>query len=160
MVFTTIHFLLYNISTFRSYFAQTSWNNCVVQFSKIILQRKYILKCPVFFLYLDRLVIVCVIYGVFGGSKDASLCWGELKDHLVGYFALLSSCIVVEALIAYVAMRGTILDPGPRASMQYLLYVRLGEKNALLYQRMIAVFVQMFADICGIYSIDCIAYKS
>ncbi|KAF2362467.1 Alpha/Beta hydrolase fold [Trinorchestia longiramus] len=71
------------------------------------------------------LVVISVIYGVMGGSKDASGCWGELKEHLIGYFVLLFSCIVVEALIAYVAMRGTILDPEPRASMQYLLYVRL-----------------------------------
>ncbi|XP_047740268.1 diacylglycerol lipase-alpha isoform X2 [Hyalella azteca] len=71
------------------------------------------------------LVVVSVIYGVMGGGKDVSGCWGELKEHLIGYFVLLSSCIIVEAFIAYVAMRGTILDPEPRASMQYLLYVRL-----------------------------------
>ena len=40
---------------------------------------------------------------------------------------MLTGCIIVEACIAHVAMRGTILDPTPRASMQYLLYVRLGE---------------------------------
>ncbi|KAA0187112.1 hypothetical protein HAZT_HAZT009225 [Hyalella azteca] len=76
-----------------------------------------------------RLVVVSVIYGVMGGGKDVSGCWGELKEHLIGYFVLLSSCIIVEAFIAYVAMRGTILDPEPRASMQYLLYVRLGAEE-------------------------------
>ncbi|XP_071524399.1 diacylglycerol lipase-alpha-like, partial [Panulirus ornatus] len=77
-------------------------------------------KCP-------RLIVLAVIYGVVGSREGpGSTCWGELREHVVGYLVILSGCVVVEFCIAHVAMKGTILDPTPRAPMQYLLYVRLG----------------------------------
>ncbi|KAL3227234.1 hypothetical protein MRX96_024201 [Rhipicephalus microplus] len=45
---------------------------------------------------------------------------------MLGYCIILSGCVVVEACISWVSMRGSILDTAPRASMQHLLYVRLG----------------------------------
>lgn len=71
------------------------------------------------------LVVLSVIYGVVGTREEGYACWSGLREHVVGYLVILSGCVVVEFCIAHVAMRGTILDPTPRASMQYLLYVRL-----------------------------------
>ncbi|KAG0728194.1 Sn1-specific diacylglycerol lipase alpha [Chionoecetes opilio] len=81
-----------------------------------------------YFLSHDLLLIVlAVIYGVVGTkTSNSEECWTELREHIVGYLVILSGCVVVEFCIAHVAMRGTILDPSPRSSMQYLLYVRLG----------------------------------
>ncbi|XP_049840314.1 diacylglycerol lipase-alpha [Schistocerca gregaria] len=54
------------------------------------------------------------------------VCARQLWHYLLGYVALLAGCLLLEALISAVAMRGSILDTEARASMQYLLYVRLG----------------------------------
>ena len=54
-------------------------------------------------------------------------CAVHLREHVLGYLVILSGCVLLEASIAMLAMRGTILDTGPRTGMQYLLYVRLGE---------------------------------
>lgn len=79
-----------------------------------------------FILHTIWLIVLAVIYGVVGARTTPSEeCWAELREHIVGYLVLLSGCVVVECCIAHVALRGTILDPTPRASMQYLLYVRL-----------------------------------
>ncbi|RWS22882.1 sn1-specific diacylglycerol lipase alpha-like protein [Leptotrombidium deliense] len=53
-------------------------------------------------------------------------CMTELHEHSVGYIVILLGCIIVEACIAVVSMRGSILNAAPRSSMQHLLYVRLG----------------------------------
>lgn len=79
-----------------------------------------------FILHTIWLIVLAVIYGVVGARTNTSEeCWAELREHIVGYLVILSGCVVIEFCIAHVAMRGTILDPSPRASMQYLLYVRL-----------------------------------
>ncbi|XP_063850553.1 diacylglycerol lipase-alpha-like isoform X2 [Scylla paramamosain] len=79
-----------------------------------------------FILHTIWLIVLAVIYGVVGARTSTSEeCWSELREHIVGYLVILSGCVIVEFCIAHVAMRGTILDPTPRASMQYLLYVRL-----------------------------------
>lgn len=51
----------------------------------------------------------------------------ELYEHVLGYLIILVGCIITEFCIFFVSSRGTIVDTAPRASMQYLLYVRLGE---------------------------------
>lgn len=53
-------------------------------------------------------------------------CSSKLRDHVLGYLVIMSTCVVLEAAIAWVSMRGSILDTVPRHSMQYLLYTRLG----------------------------------
>ena len=60
----------------------------------------------------------------FSGEEE---CMTHLWRHVVGYVVLLSICIVIEGIAAWVSMRGSILNTEPRASMQYLLYIRLGE---------------------------------
>ena len=67
-----------------------------------------------------------VILGVFH-SPTESPCAVTLREHVLGYIVIMSGCLLVEGCIAWVSMRGTILDPSPRSSMQYLLYVRLGK---------------------------------
>ncbi|XP_064490017.1 diacylglycerol lipase-alpha-like isoform X2 [Ornithodoros turicata] len=69
-----------------------------------------------------------VVLSVLLGALDFSVasCLEELQEHLLGYVILLSGCVLVEAAICCVSMRGSILDTQPRAPMQYLLYVRLG----------------------------------
>ncbi|XP_045581841.1 diacylglycerol lipase-alpha isoform X2 [Procambarus clarkii] len=79
-----------------------------------------------FILHTIWLIVLAAIYGAVGTREGpGASCWAELREHVVGYLVILSGCIVVEFCIAHVAMKGTILDPTPRASMQYLLYVRL-----------------------------------
>ncbi|XP_066255734.1 diacylglycerol lipase-alpha isoform X3 [Euwallacea similis] len=49
------------------------------------------------------------------------LLWGLI----VGYLAILLLSMVLELAVCVVALRGSILDTGPRSSMQYILYIRL-----------------------------------
>lgn len=51
----------------------------------------------------------------------------ELYEHVIGYLIILTGCVITELCICFISSRGTIMDTLPRASMQYLLYVRLGE---------------------------------
>ncbi|XP_074029499.1 inactivation no afterpotential E [Leptinotarsa decemlineata] len=44
---------------------------------------------------------------------------------VVGYLAILILSMAIEICVCAVAMRGSILDTGKRASMQYILYLRL-----------------------------------
>ncbi|XP_069107342.1 diacylglycerol lipase-alpha-like [Argopecten irradians] len=72
-----------------------------------------------------------VILGVITGNydfdlyKECSVGLVNLKYYLIGYLSMLASNILVEGLIFFVSMRGTILNPSPRLCMQYLLYFRL-----------------------------------
>ncbi|XP_056633606.1 diacylglycerol lipase-alpha isoform X2 [Diorhabda sublineata] len=44
---------------------------------------------------------------------------------IIGYLVILIFSMLIELVICVVAMRGSILDTGKRASMQYILYLRL-----------------------------------
>ncbi|KAG5893315.1 hypothetical protein JTB14_000274 [Gonioctena quinquepunctata] len=44
---------------------------------------------------------------------------------IIGYLAILILSMAIEICVCAVAMRGSILDTGKRASMQYILYLRL-----------------------------------
>lgn len=70
-----------------------------------------------------RVIVLGVMLGVVQFSDE---CAEKMKEHVLGYVVILSVCLILEAVIAFVSMRGSILDTGPRASMQYLLYIRLG----------------------------------
>ncbi|KAK8787074.1 hypothetical protein V5799_023147, partial [Amblyomma americanum] len=68
---------------------------------------------------------------------------------MLGYCVILSGCVVVEACISWVSMRGSILDAAPRASMQYLLYVRLGTPlpvRETLYLNSFAEIAKLLSD--------------
>ncbi|XP_075727994.1 inactivation no afterpotential E isoform X2 [Rhipicephalus microplus] len=70
------------------------------------------------------LIVLVVLLSVL--DFGALACVSDLQQHMLGYCIILSGCVVVEACISWVSMRGSILDTAPRASMQHLLYVRLG----------------------------------
>lgn len=70
------------------------------------------------------LIVLAVLLLVLDFGEVA--CISDLQGHMLGYIVILSGCVVVEGFISWVSMRGSILDTAPRASMQYLLYVRLG----------------------------------
>jgi len=44
----------------------------------------------------------------------------------IGYIVIFFGCLLVEGFIAFVSTRGSILNEGPRSSIQYLLHIRLG----------------------------------
>ncbi|GIY40342.1 diacylglycerol lipase-alpha [Caerostris darwini] len=73
----------------------------------------------------SQLVVLTVVLTVVDFNDD-SVCISDLYEHVLGYMVILFGCVVVEAFISWVSMRGTILIAAPRSSMQYLLYVRLG----------------------------------
>jgi len=54
-------------------------------------------------------------------------CLTSLWFHVLACLTMLCAAVVVEASAAFVSMRGTILETAPRASMKYLLYIRLGK---------------------------------
>lgn len=55
-------------------------------------------------------------------------CVRYLWGFILGYLVVLGLSMATEIWICIVAMRGSILDTAPRASMQYILYIRLGKK--------------------------------
>ena len=75
-----------------------------------------------FFSY--RVIGLAIIFGLIEFDREVA-CSRDLHDHILGYLVILSLCLVLEAVIACVSLRGGILDSEPRNSMQYLLYARL-----------------------------------
>lgn len=71
---------------------------------------------------------MAVILGVvdFEPAKTCSVGLVNLKNYLLGYLVMISVAIVIEVIIFWVSLRGTILHAEPRDCMQYLLYTKLG----------------------------------
>lgn len=65
-------------------------------------------------------------------------CGKALRDGLVGFLPTICLAALLEAVIACVSMRGSILNADPRAPMRFLLYIRLGlyMKSFILYGRL------------------------
>nr|XP_029733226.1 uncharacterized protein LOC109404729 isoform X1 [Aedes albopictus] len=77
-----------------------------------------------FVIHLIWLTVLGVVTGLF--QYDRSIrCIELLWFFQIGYISILSCCILLEVAICIVAMRGSILDMGPRAIMPYLLYTRV-----------------------------------
>ncbi|XP_035662248.1 sn1-specific diacylglycerol lipase alpha-like isoform X2 [Branchiostoma floridae] len=74
-------------------------------------------------LHLAWLIVMAVILGIVeeGFVNDCRL----FHTHILGYLVILTSCILVEGCVVWVAMKGSILYTEPRDPMQYLLYIRL-----------------------------------
>uniref|UniRef100_A0A0L8G960 Uncharacterized protein n=1 Tax=Octopus bimaculoides TaxID=37653 RepID=A0A0L8G960_OCTBM len=53
------------------------------------------------------------------------VCMRDLKGHIFGYLVILSVCLLVEITMAWVSMRGSIINTEPRWCMQYIIYIRL-----------------------------------
>ncbi|KAK2179207.1 hypothetical protein NP493_506g02043 [Ridgeia piscesae] len=73
-----------------------------------------------------RIAILSVVV-VMVRYDETVACSRDLREHALGYLVILSGCVIIEGCIVFVSMRGTILVTRPRASMQYLLYIRLRE---------------------------------
>ena len=70
-------------------------------------------------------------------SADVT-CQSQLWEYILGYLIILCGCLLLEACIVGVSMRGTILETAPREATQYLIYIRLGQYS---YLRTVSVFV-------------------
>lgn len=85
------------------------------------------LVVPGAFLFTTHLIWT-IILGVvlFVVKYDKSVhCVLLLWGLVVGYLAILVVSMAIEVAVCVVALRGSILDTGPRSSMQYILYIRL-----------------------------------
>ena len=87
-------------------------------------------------LWIYRLVILSLLINSIRERDWKYPCMSELYEHTVGYLILMSGCILIELCICWVSSRGTIMNTIPRASMQYLLYVRFGWSFCLRYPKL------------------------
>ena len=95
---------------------------CYCDFRVLVLAVRLMFCC-----YYDfRVLVLAVILGVVH-FDPASQCTKPLQDHVIGYIVIMCLCALIEGVIAVISMRGSILYTDPRSSMQYLLYIRLGE---------------------------------
>ena len=68
--------------------------------------------------------------GVTTSSNNANLCFiGDvsLRSFNIGYVVSLAVGLILETVLFWVSLRGTILETAPRVSVQYILYIRLGK---------------------------------
>ena len=81
------------------------------------------------FIFTFREIALAVIFGVvdFEPAKNCSVGLLNLKNYLLGYLIMVSVSIVIEIVVFWVSLRGTILQVEPRECMQYLLYTKLGK---------------------------------
>ena len=89
-------------------------------FSQILFEY-YILRIFSFFF---RLIVLGVTLKILEWDRSI-YCIFLLWKYFIGYLVIFTSCVAVEVSICLVATRGSILDTTTRASMQYLLYIRL-----------------------------------
>lgn len=47
----------------------------------------------------------------------------------LGYVVSLAVGLILETVLFWVSLRGTILETAPRVSVQYILYIRLGKAS-------------------------------
>ncbi|XP_038072401.1 diacylglycerol lipase-alpha-like isoform X2 [Patiria miniata] len=78
--------------------------------------------CTLFVIHVAWLIALSIILAVYQPHTEA--CSSSLRHYILGYVVILTACLVVEGLIVFVSMRGTIFYARPRSSMQYLLYGR------------------------------------
>lgn len=74
-------------------------------------------------------------------------CVLQLWEFILSYLIVLGLSLLSEFAICVVAMRGSILDTTPRASMQHLLYIRLGK---FYYIGIVCLCSILFADLLAV----------
>ncbi|KAJ8917361.1 hypothetical protein NQ315_002383 [Exocentrus adspersus] len=77
--------------------------------------------CTMHMIWTIVLVIILFLVEYDRSVQCVLLLWGLV----VGYLVILVLSMAIEICVCAVAMRGSILDTGKRASMQYILYLRL-----------------------------------
>ncbi|XP_015785894.1 sn1-specific diacylglycerol lipase alpha isoform X2 [Tetranychus urticae] len=109
-----------------------------------------IVPATVLFIVHTVWLIVLSLILVSGEKKEWRLqCMIDLHEHIVGYAIILIGCLIVELFIAWVSLRGTILETEPRSSMQYLLYVRLGILAVEIFWLIMGIFwIRKHYDTC------------
>ncbi|XP_043192219.1 diacylglycerol lipase-alpha-like [Amphibalanus amphitrite] len=78
-----------------------------------------------FLLHAIWLTVLSVALAVSDLSSEVP-CQSQLWEYILGYLIILSGCLLLEACIVGVSMRGSILETAPREATQYLIYIRLG----------------------------------
>lgn len=75
-----------------------------------------------------REIALAIIIGLvdFEPAKNCTVGLVNIKNYLLGYLVMVSVAIVIEVIVFWVSLRGTILHAEPRDCMQYLLYTKLG----------------------------------
>ena len=81
----------------------------------------------IFSIYRLLALVLTLSLADFKPSSSCTLGLVSIKYYIVGYIAMLGAAVFLEGVVFVVSMRGSILVPEPRASMQYLLYLRLGK---------------------------------
>nr|CAD7258192.1 unnamed protein product [Timema shepardi] len=71
------------------------------------------------------IVVLCAVLGAVHFDHTVQ-CVHLLWEHVLGYLAIMICSLLVELFISVIAMRGSILDTEQRASIKYLIYIRLG----------------------------------
>nr|CAD7568833.1 unnamed protein product [Timema californicum] len=70
------------------------------------------------------IVVLCAVLGAVHFDHTVQ-CVHLLWEHVLGYLAIMICSLLVELFISVIAMRGSILDTEQRASIKYLIYIRL-----------------------------------
>ncbi|KAF7279477.1 hypothetical protein GWI33_007192 [Rhynchophorus ferrugineus] len=73
------------------------------------------------FIWTIILTVILIVVKYDRSVQCVLLLWGLV----IGYLVILILSMVIEICVCVVALRGSILDTGPRSSMQYILYIRL-----------------------------------
>lgn len=90
------------------------------------------LTCSFVCFFFFRTVALGILLGVLEWDHKVP-CINLVFQYTIGYLAIFGACMFFEFLMCLLATRGSILDTNARASMQYLLYVRLGEYISLRF---------------------------
>ncbi|XP_045466398.1 diacylglycerol lipase-alpha isoform X2 [Harmonia axyridis] len=85
------------------------------------------LVVPGVFLFTMHLIwtIVLTLLLIFVHFDKKTECVFLLWWFIIGYMIILVISMLLESMVAFIALKGTILDQEPREPMQYVLYVRI-----------------------------------
>lgn len=92
-------------------------------------------------LWLYKLVYICVLFGKISHQIKLIFTFNSVLFNFV--YWLVSIC--TECAICIVSMRGSILDTGPRATMHYWLYIKLGKRMGC---KEMYVFIEFISCSC------------
>ncbi|KAK3098738.1 hypothetical protein FSP39_022580 [Pinctada imbricata] len=79
------------------------------------------------FLHLLWLIAFVLTFSLADFKPSAACTIGHvtIKNYILGYIVIIGASVFLEGIMFLISLRGSILEVHPRASMQYLLYLRL-----------------------------------
>nr|XP_015836274.1 PREDICTED: sn1-specific diacylglycerol lipase alpha [Tribolium castaneum] len=91
------------------------------------------LVVPGAFLFTVHLIwtVILTVFLSLATFENLVHCELQLLGLVLGYVVILALSMAIELAICVIAMKGSILDTAPRASMQYILYFRVGKTISL-----------------------------